>query len=446
MSALATAPKTYTPDSAGRQMYALTFASSVAHLFFEDGDLGGGLCCGMLGDRAKLVAQLWKDGLISKLIDRGLLAQATPYKAGYPFALKLDSRPTISFSYEWCGEMWKAAALCVIDLMAELAGSHLTLRFPNPWNVQFSGARPVYVNAGAIAPLERAAFARAIDRLAQSFLHPLHFCQQGRGRLARALLRDAVYGIRPGDFPELAELERKWQAELGTSSPQQILAQLREEVEEVAIPDPQTKWSEYHRDWPLKPCDHWGHKQWAVHRVLKELQPRTVLDLAGNLGWYARLAALEGAEVICSDLDETCVNRLYRRLRQENARVLPLVLDLNDPSPGYGVDNRWFPPATERLQSDLVLALAVTHHLVLNGLRLGFDQVIRSLASFTRRALLVEFVPLDSEGCRYNRNSRPDANGWYDLDHFILALRAEFRSVSVLPRPPKSRRLLLCER
>jgi hypothetical protein len=183
-----------------------------------------------------------------------------------------------------------------------------------------------------------------------------------------------------------------------------------------------------------------------VHRVLKELQPRTVLDLAGNLGWYARLAAVEGAEVISSDIDETCANRLYRRLRQEHARVLPLVLDLNDPSPGYGVDNHWFPPATERLKSDLVLALAVTHHLVLAGFRLGFDQVIRSLASFTRRALLVEFVPLDSEGCPYDRNSRPDANSWYDLDHFICALRAEFRSVSVVPNPPKARRLLLCER
>jgi hypothetical protein len=423
-------------------MYALTFASSVAHLFFEDGDL----FCGMMGDRAKLVAQLWKDGLISKLIDRGLLAPAKPYKAGYPFALKLDRTPTVSFSYEWCGEMWKAAALCVIDLMAELAGNDLTLRFPNPWSVQFSGARPVYVNAGTIAPLDAEAFARAVSRLAQSFLYPLHFCHQGRSRLARALLRDAVHGIRSEDFPELAELEHKHEAGLSDSTPERTLALLREEVEEIVIPDPETKWSEYHRDWPLKPCDHWGQKQWAVHRVFKELQPRTVLDLAGNLGWYARLAAVEDAEVICSDLDETCVNRLYRRLRQENARVLPLVLDLNDPTPGYGVDNRWFPPATERLQSDLVLALAVTHHLVLNGFRLGFDQVVRSLASFARRALLVEFVPLDSEGCPYNRNSRPDANSWYDLDHFIRALRAEFRSVSVLPNPPNSRRFLLCER
>src|SRR5580693_1049288 len=442
MSALATAPKTYTPDSAGRQMYALTFASSVAHLFFEDGDL----FCGVIGDRAKLIAQLWKDGLIPKLIDRGLLAPTKPCKVGYPFALRLDRTPTVSYAYEWCGQMWKTAALCVIDLMVELCEHDLTLRAPHPFNVLFDGPNPAYVNPGTIAPMVPEALETAIKRLCRSFVYPLHLCQKGNSRLARALLRDPIHGTHPDEFPELAEMEQKWQAELGTSSPQEVLMLLRDDVEEVTVPDPETSWSEYHRDWPLKPCDRWGHKQRAVHRVFKELQPRTVLDLAGNLGWYARLAAVEGAEVISSDIDETCVNRLYRRSRQENARVLPLVLDLNDPWPGYGVDNRWFPPATERLQSDLVLALAVTHHLVLAGFRLGFGQVIRALASFTRRTLLVEFVPLDSQDCPYDLNSRPDANSWYDLDHFICALRAEFRSVSMLPSPPKSRRLLLCER
>jgi hypothetical protein len=247
MSALATAPKTYTPDSAGRQTYALTFASSVAHLFLDDGDL----VCGMLGDRAKLGAQLWKDDRLPKLMDQG---------------------------------------------------------------------------------------------------------------------------------------------------------------------------------------------------VLRELQPRPVLDLAGNLGWYARLAAVEGAEAIAADIDEACVNRLYRRLRLEEACVLPAVLDLNDPSPGHGVDNRRIPRATKRLHSNLLLTLVVTHRLVVSGFRVGSDQVVRCLSSFTRRALLVEFVRLDSPGCPYDRSSRPDANGWYDLDHLIGALRAEFRSVTVLQSLPKLRRLLLRER
>jgi hypothetical protein len=423
-------------------MFALTFASSVAHLFFENGDL----YCGMLGERAELLTQLWKEGLVPKLIDKGLLATVKPCKAGYPFALRLDRTPTISFPYEWCGQMWKAAALCLIELMSELARHDLTLRFPNPWNVQFAGARPVYVNAGTIADLDAEAFARAVDRLSRCFLYPLHFCQKGQSRLARTLLRDAVYGIRPEDFPELIELEHKQQATLANSTPDHMLTTLREEVEATNVPEPDTSWSEYHRDWPLKPCDRWGAKQWSVHRVLKELQPRTVLDLACNLGWYARLASIEGAEVIAADVDETCVNRLYRRERQDGGHVLPLVLDLNDPSPGDGIGNSWFPPAIERFQADLVLALAVTHHLVLAGFKLELGEAVRALASFTRRALLVEFAPFDSEGSPYDRNRRPEAVGWYNLDHFVRALRKQFRSVSILPSPPRSRKLLLCEK
>ena len=61
-------------------------------------------------------------------------------------------------------------------------------------------------------------------------------------------------------------------------------------------------------------------------------------------------------------------------------------------------------------------------------------------------ALLAEFVPLGSHNCPYDRSSRPDASGWYDLDHLVRALRAEFRRVTVLPSPPKCGELLLCER
>ena len=443
MSALATAPETSTSVSAGRQMYALTFASAVAHLFFEEENL----CCGMIGERARLISKLWRDGLLARLMDKGLLAPSRPeQRKPYPFAMQLEYTPAVSFVYEWCGQMWKAAALCIIDLLTELAECDLTLRAPHPFNLLFDGARPVYVNPGTIAPFGPQAFETALNRLTRSLFYPLQLCQKGQSRLARALLRSTVYGIRPEDFPELAEMERKLRVDLETSTTEQVLAQLRENVEEVVIPDPDTGWSEYHRDWPLKPCDRWGHKQWSVHGVLKEMRPRTVLDLAGNLGWYARLAALEGADVVSADLDETCVNRLYRRLQYERSRVLPLVLDINDPSPGYGSGGRWFAPATERFEADLVLALAVTHHLVLSGFRLGFDTVAQTLGGFARRALLVEFIPYDSDGCPYDRSSRPDAVSWYDVDHFVRALRHEFRSVSVLPSPPRARRLLLCEK
>ena len=60
-----------------------------------------------------------------------------------------------------------------------------------------------------------------------------------------------------------------------------------------------------------------------------------VLDLGANDGRFSRLALEAGARsVVAVDSDHVVVDRLYRDLRGEGEqRILPLVLDLSDPSP-----------------------------------------------------------------------------------------------------------------
>jgi len=456
-------------ESPARRFYALSFGSTVAQLWLQPRELSprapaampardfpkafneSDLVCGMLGARAELLARLWQEGTVGKLVNDGLLAPAEKVcAAGYPFALRLLRTPAITYGQEWCGQMWKDAMLAVIDLMSALAKQDLTLRYPNPWNVLFDGPRPVYINPGSIDGLDEAAYRGAVDRLARGFLHPLHFFSKGQSRLARAPLRN-LYGIPTEDFPELHELEQRRQQDLENSTPEEFLSRLRSDVDEMEISDAPTDWSKYgeagaHGDPPLKPGHHWGDKQWEVRRVLEELRPRTVRDLASISGWFARLTALAGAEVIATDLNETCVSRLNQQARQESGHVLPLVLDLIDPSPCIGMVNGWLPSAKQRLHADLVLALAISHRLVLAGLRLTFDQVAAGFAGFARRWLLIELVPFESEHNSYTRYSRPDCVSWYDLEHFTRALGEYFGIVSVLPSPAKSRKLVLCER
>jgi hypothetical protein len=99
-------------------------------------------------------------------------------------------------------------------------------------------------------------------------------------------------------------------------------------------------------------------------------------------------------------------------------------------------------PANERLQADLVLALALVHHLVFSY-RFEFQAIVAALAAFTRRALLVEFVPPDDE---HVGRWRPETRPWYALAGFEAALRAEFARVDVFPSHPEPRVLLLCSR
>lgn len=427
-----------------RSFYARSFGNPSAQLYWYDEELHCGLC----GERAELLRQLKHRGLLSSLITQGLLAPFEVFPKAtrdYSLVLRIARTPVISYCHEWPTTMWRDAALHLLNLMTVLAEHGLTLRYPHPWHLLFDGPHPVYIHPGSIAPLDPPAFHGAFERLSQFFLRPLILASQRRIPLARQLLRDTNRGVQL-DVSELHPIHHVYTEELQRLTPTDFLGRRIRDVNDLVIPEEESKWAAYQKELPLKPCDVWHQKEYAVHGVLKELKPRRVLDLACNLGWYARLAALEGAIVTAADIDEACVNRMYLKCRGEGASVLPLVVNVTDPAPGVGVANAWFPPATERLKSDLVLGLAIMHHLVFGSHRLLLGDVVRAFASFTQRALLLEFVPLTSRGCVYTQARRPAAARWYTLDNCVTALSEVFRTVEVLPAAQHSRRLLLCQK
>src|SRR5260370_27983471 len=113
-------------------------------------------------------------------------------------------------------------------------------------------------------------------------------------------------------------------------------------------------------------------------------------------------------------------------------------MDFANPPPGYGVCNEWFPSATSRSRSELVLGLAVAHHFVFGRHRLSLDEVARGFASFCDDSLLVEFVPLGADANANPREWRPDSEGWYNLERFADAFAQELDRVNVLVEDPDS--------
>jgi len=184
-----------------------------------------------------------------------------------------------------------------------------------------------------------------------------------------------------------------------------------------------------------------------VHRLLDELRPRSVLDLACSTGWFSRLAAALGSETIAVDHDDGAVDVLIRQSRKERGSILPLVMDINDPSPALGMANRWFPPAVERLKCDLVLALAISHHLVLADVRVDFDEMINGLGSFSSKYLVVEFVPFESSNMTFSNKARAYSEEWYTSELFTRAIERNGWNISArLPSFPEGRQLFVCER
>ncbi len=135
-------------------------------------------------------------------------------------------------------------------------------------------------------------------------------------------------------------------------------------------------------------------KSALVEGFLQRTRPPRVLDLGCNTGHYSRLAARLGAEVIAADSDHDAVEILYRRLRQTPAPIVPMVVDLGNPSPGVGYMNQERTAWLERAQSDCVLALALLHHLLVVG-NLSLAAVRDMFWALSRRDLVLEFVPRD---------------------------------------------------
>lgn len=435
-----------TLPTAIEQYCVQSFANAAGGMFWRDEQL----CSGAVGRNARLLKLLWEEGLIEELRKLGLVAEFEAIHDAdmqYEFALGLRRSFRISYCYEWCDEMWKAGALYLINLLKELASFQLTIENLQPHYLLFDGTRPVYVNPASFCHLTKEVFAHTIERLSASLLYPVVLASSGKSHPARRLLRGITEGIRVEDFSELKEVAERVTTWAKTLSPPECLQKLQNEVEQISFVDVKNEWSEYYSiDPPLIPSENWSKKHYQVYQVLIERSPESVLDLACNVGRYSRLATTVAADVIAVDFDETCVNRLYRRVQSTEPQILPILMDITDPSPAFGVGNSWLAPASIRFQADLVLALAVSHHLVFSGWKLTIDELVRAFSPFARRWLLVEWIPFDSNGMVYSTYDRPESATWYDLDSFVAALAKHFSRIDVLPCDPHSRQLVLCER
>lgn len=397
---------------------------------------------GLRAQGADFARRLLSDGQVEALVAKGLLIPteiSSRTVDGFPLVLEHERVPFVSYPYEWPAEMLRAAALHTLDLLIELEARGLALQDAHGWNVLFRGTRPVFVDFGSIVPLQPGEPWRAEQEFREYFLHPLALMAAGQGRVARAMLHDFERGIRAEDFPAVLT----GLGEPPDSDRRRRYEWYRDRI--VAIDfSAHSAWSAYYDgEFPgLDPAADWTPKHRAVHEILGKLQPRTVLDIGANRGWYSLVAAHGGAQAVAFDNDEVCVNQLFRDARERGRDVQPLVMSFVNPSPRLGLGEGFMTPAVERFSSDLVLGLALVHHLVFK-MHLNFEQIAAALAGYARRTLVVEMPPADDIHVRHWMSAR---YAWYTPENFQRALSRHFRKIERVDSHPLPRFIFVCER
>jgi len=179
-----------------------------------------------------------------------------------------------------------------------------------------------------------------------------------------------------------------------------------------------------------------------VSEVLDKIRPSTLWDLGGNTGYFSRIASRKGIDTFSFDADPACVEANYLEARGDNdTNLLPLVQDITNPSPAIGWENQEHMGLLDRQRPDMVLALALIHHLAISN-NLPLDR-IASYFSKIGRYLLIEFVPKSDVMVQQMLVSRDDIFSNYTREGFETAFGKHFVILDTQKLPESGRLLYL---
>lgn len=400
---------------------------------------------------------------------------------GYGLILSHRKISPLSYCVEWPPQLLKKAALLTVELCLELSQHNLTLQDAYPWNIQFEGTKPILIDIGSITPVDNDFLWRPYQQFCNFFMFPLYLYGANFITSTRLMLYNYLDGIsedecvkmlpasyrlgNPGAFMrldvpmEIAIIAKKLKIEeklmnlpaqikkMDFKSPRQKLFKgLINEIKGIKLAGKGSEWSDYKQgDDSFGSSEKWTKKQTTVSDILESLKPGSVVDIACNQGWFSMLAAKKGASVIAFDNDEASISSLCDKAEAENLRILPLIVNVINPTPKFGWCLRQFHSAIDRLHGDLVFAFALIHHLAITQWQ-SFDRIVDTLAHFADKWLLVEFVPAEDDKAKILLARKRENFDWYNLGNFIKALEKRFKKIEKFDSHPEGRKLLLCHK
>jgi len=188
------------------------------------------------------------------------------------------------------------------------------------------------------------------------------------------------------------------------------------------------------------------HKEQVITTWLEKLAPNTVVDLGANTGKFSFIAGRIAKKVIALEADDACVDGIESEIyKQCINNISATVMDLAESTSNIGLLNKEIKSIYTRTQSDVVLALAIVHHLKISD-QLSFKQIAELLAVYTRKFAIVEFVPKSDNKVQLLLKDKTFNFSDYTEDKFINALLEWFTINEVVILQDSERTLFLLEK
>jgi hypothetical protein len=403
---------------------------------------------------------LMASGLYAALVMRGWLVaheEVGLELAARPGAFRVlrpDPLPFISHPYEWSFGQLRAAGLRTLEVQRLALEHGMTLKDATAYNVQLRDHRPVLIDTLSFEIYKEGRPWVAYRQFCQHFLAPLALASYCDVRLLE-LLRSYIDGIpldlasrllprrtrlRPGLYMHLhlhsrfqqrhADDAREGAADSGKRAAvsqrglEGIVQSLESLLDGLTWSLPKTEWGDYYSDTNYSEAAFTDKRVW-VAGAIEKVRPSLVFDMGANTAEFSRLASEHGIDTVAFDVDPVAVERAWRGVvESQEEHLLPLRLDLANPSPALGWAHTERASLVQRGPADLVLALALVHHLAI-GNNVPLEQVADFFAELGR-ALVIEFVPKQDPQVQRLLATREDVFPDYDCRHFEAAFRRRF--------------------
>ena len=386
-------------------------------------------------------------GLYQELLNDGFIVRheevaggITMREGGYKI-IKPELVNFISYPCEWSFSQLKDAALLTLKIQKKALGLGMSLKDASAYNIQFKNGRPILIDTLSFEKYKEGEPWVAYKQFCQHFLAPLALMSYRDVRLGQ-LFRVYIDGT-PLDlassllplktlfiFPILSHIHlhartQKYYSDKTANNKKLFLSRQRmlalidnieHAVKGLKWEAKNTEWADYY-DKTNYSAGGFENKKDIVSEFLDIIKPKTVWDLGANNGLFSRIASKKEIFTVSFDIDPAAVEQNYLLSLDKNDEfILPLVLDLCNPTSGMGWGHRERMSLVERSPTDVILALALVHHLAISN-NLPFT-VIAEFFSRIGEVLIIEFVPKTDSQVQRLLSMRKDVFPNYNKESF----------------------------
>lgn len=369
--------------------------------------------------------------------------------------------PFLSYANEWCFEQLKDAALTTLSVCRKALNKGMILKDATHFNIQFINSKAVHIDSLSFEKYKEGESWVAYRQFCECFLNPLllaSYCKLEVHKLMQSYIDGVPASIASSLLPFSTKLNtaillhvhlqakmakgkasaQKQSKKISSQDVLHILQHLESCIQKLELKESRSIWNNYY-DETIISSNYLEAKKKLIKQWLDEISYQTIADFGANKGEFSKLCS-QDAFVVATDFDSNCIERLYKSTKQNKiTNILPLVIDLTQPTPATGWNNAEQSSFLNRSKFDLALALALVHHLAI-GRNIPMP-MIAELLSNSCKTLVIEFVPKDDPKVQEMLSARTDIFMNYNKENFEQAFGQYF---SILKQEviPHSNRIL----